>query len=310
MKVKGVGKNVVRQVYCRLPFPGMTRPTFIVGCGRSGTTILGTALSKHKAVTFLNEPRHLWFCAYPETDIWTHHRRYEGRLFLTEGDVDRKRSRRLSRLFRIETIISRRPVLIEKLPANCFRLNFVRKMFPDARFIHIYRNGLEVAASIERYSEKSAWFGLNSYKWSRLVDYAMHMVDTKDLPALCTTPFYKGLLEWRLSTEAAVKFLRDLPQQVFFEINYDTLVDRPVETVSKVLEFLGLEEDPRVTAFASNAIVRRSRRWEGGSVPEKMQRVGGKLLSLSLDGGRGLTQRAGRRGGCPADDVGRSDGLE
>ncbi|MDK2847172.1 MAG: hypothetical protein PWP34_525 [Desulfuromonadales bacterium] len=29
----------------------------------------------------------------------------------------------------------------------------------DARFIHIYRNGLEVARSIEKASEKGGWFG-------------------------------------------------------------------------------------------------------------------------------------------------------
>ena len=106
MKVKHLARTIVTQLYCRLPVPGISRPTFIVGCGRSGTTVLGTALSKHKDVTFLNEPRHLWFCAYPETDVWMPHLGLEGSLFLGERDVDPKKTKRLSRLFRIETIIS------------------------------------------------------------------------------------------------------------------------------------------------------------------------------------------------------------
>ena len=148
-----------------IPFQGITRPIFIIGCGRSGTTIFGTALSKHKKITYLNEPRHLWFSAYPETDIWTpkaHSR--NGRLVLTFADVEGRKSRKLSQLFRFETIKTGRPILIEKLPINNFRLSFIHKIFPDARFIHIYRNGIEVARSIEKRSVRGNWFGANSYK--------------------------------------------------------------------------------------------------------------------------------------------------
>jgi hypothetical protein len=38
------------------PFP-LTRPVFIVGCGRSGTTILGEMLGRHPQLAYLNEPR-------------------------------------------------------------------------------------------------------------------------------------------------------------------------------------------------------------------------------------------------------------
>ena len=34
-------------------------PVFIIGCGRSGTTILGETLSKHSKIKYLNERRDL-----------------------------------------------------------------------------------------------------------------------------------------------------------------------------------------------------------------------------------------------------------
>ncbi|WP_417860784.1 hypothetical protein [Winogradskyella sediminis] len=34
-------------------------PVFLIGCGRSGTTILGTTLGKHQSITYLNERRDL-----------------------------------------------------------------------------------------------------------------------------------------------------------------------------------------------------------------------------------------------------------
>ena len=45
------------------------QPVFLIGCGRSGTTILGTTIGKHESITYLNERRDLWHQAYPEFDI-------------------------------------------------------------------------------------------------------------------------------------------------------------------------------------------------------------------------------------------------
>jgi LPS sulfotransferase NodH len=284
--------GIARNIYSILPFPGISSPVFIVGCGRSGTTILGNSLSKHGRITYLNEPRSSWFSAFPETDIWTSKARSRnGKLFLTEADVDIRRGRKLSRLFRLATIVKGRPILIEKLPINSFRLNLIQKIFPDARFVHIYRNGLEVARSIEKASEKGGWFGVSSYKWDLLVDYAWNSDETKNLPELCTTPYDKGLLEWRLSTEAAVGFLRRLPDAAFLEVNYDEFIDNPVETISKILVFIGVDRDPDVETFVSGNVARKSSRLDSEKVSEKEQMIGGALLQLSADGGKGLTRR-------------------
>ena len=283
---------VCREVYSRLPFAGISRPTFIVGCGRSGTTILGKSLATHREITYLNEPRHLWFSALPQTDIWTSkaHAR-NGKLFLSETDVDLRRGRTLGRLFRLETMMSGRPALVEKLPINSFRLAFIHRIFPDARFIHIFRNGLEVANSIEKESKKGNWFGAGSYKWNQLVDYAKSRDDTRDLPPLCTTYRDMGLLEWRLSTEAIVAFLRGLADTAFLEVNYDEFVSDPAGTVLQLQDFIGVDRDGGVADFASKAVTRKSRKLGQAPLSEKEHHIGGKLLPLSMDGGTGLTLR-------------------
>jgi hypothetical protein len=286
------GRSLAGSVYSRLPCPGASRPIFIIGCGRSGTTILGTALSKHSAVTYLNEPRHLWYSAYPITDIWTSRApARQGKLFLSEPDAEPDRSVRLKRLFHFETIVSGRPVLIEKLPINAFRLRFISEIFPDARFVHIYRSGLEVARSIELLSARGSgnWFGVDSYKWNQLAEYATCREDTRGLPALCTNGFDKGLLEWRLSTEAVVAHLRTLPADGYCELGYDELVDQPVDTVSRVLAFIGLDGGSAVRHFASVAISRRTDRLAPSDISEKSRVIGGKLLPLSMNGQTRLT---------------------
>ena len=290
-KLTKIGKPLMRKVYANLPLPGVRRPIFIIGCGRSGTTILGTALSQHREVTYLNEPRYLWFSAYPKTDVWSiKAKARKGKLLLTETDIEQRKSNKLSRLFRYETIISRRSVLIEKLPINNFRLNFIQQIFPDARFIHIYRNGLEVAKSIEKLSEQGHWFGSKSYKWEQLVDYSMNLDDVHNLTALCTTYFDKGLLEWRLSTESAVTFLRSLSDNTFFELNYDQFLADPVKSVSQIFDFIGVDNDPKVKDFVLTNVARRSSKLGLEAMSAKAQMIGGEILPLSMDVNKNLTR--------------------
>lgn len=270
------------------------RPVFILGCGRSGTTILGQSLAKHPRVTYLNEPRRLWFAAYPETDIWTARaERREGRLVLTASDVRPEATRELHRRFLRETRRRGRPVLVEKLPANSFRLGFIHRMFPDARFVHIHRNGREVARSIEKQSRKWDWYGKGGYKWRLLCALAATDEATAELPALCATVYEKGLLEWRLSTTHVVRFLRDLPQDAFCEVSYDAFMRDPADTLRAILASLELPVDEAVTGFVDRKVARRSAPLDAQPLSPKEKKLGGKLLALSLEPreGLGLTRR-------------------
>ena len=48
---------------------GRPAPIFIIGCGRSGTTLLGKMFDAHPAVRYLYEPYHLWAAIEPATDF-------------------------------------------------------------------------------------------------------------------------------------------------------------------------------------------------------------------------------------------------
>lgn len=294
-KIKKSVRGVLGEIYGLGPFPGIVRPIFVVGCGRSGTTILGHALLRHRSITYLNEPRELWFSAYPVTDVWTSKAGSRGgKLYLSGADVDGRGSTRIRRLFRFETLVSRRPVLIEKLPINNFRLEFLRAIFPDARYIHIYRNGLEVARSIGISNRDGDWFGSGSYKWNKLVEYAGAGGRAGDAPALCTTDFERGLLEWRLSTEAVISFLSKLPNSAYCELSYGEFVTSPVKAVARLLEFVGVGPDAEVDAFVATTVSRRSDRLSECAVSEAARAIGGKLLLLSMDGGHEFTERGSR----------------
>ena len=54
---------------------------------------------------------------------------------------------------------------------------------------------------------------------------------------------------------------------------------------------LVVEGDPEVEAFVSDTIARKSSKLDQSRMSETARRLGGRLLPLSMDGGRGLTRR-------------------
>lgn len=250
---------------------------FLTGCGRSGTTILGAVLGKHRVVTYLNEPREIWVAAYPQTDIWSEQAASRaGSMVLTADSCTWWRSRLLTALFTRETGRTGRPRLLEKLPINNFRLEFIRTIFPNALFIHILRNGLDVADSIARECEQGRWF-TSGYKWNELVRFAQSRDDYKALPALCQSDFDRGLLEWRLSVEVAQEFYRSCPKEIWCEVRYEDLLENPVETLQQLERFMGLPADPEMHRFgAENLRQRKAKLRQAG---ESAMAIAGKLLS-------------------------------
>ena len=259
--------------------PLLKQPVFIIGCGRSGTTILGDTLAIHRSVTYLEEPRYLWTNVYPETDVWsTRAAERGGRIDLSEADCTPKRNRRLTNIFYCETVARGRPRLVEKLPTNSFRLRFLEAMFPDALYINILRNGLEVARSIEQMGQKGLWYGHEDYKWQALKDFAGRNEPYHDLPDLCDTLRLRGLLEWRMSVETAATFFDALPAERQITITYAELLDRPVEVIRRTEEFAGLTPSETVHNFAEANLQRRSPKIDVTRLSDAEERLAGELM--------------------------------
>jgi hypothetical protein len=252
------------------------KPVFIIGCGRSGTTILGELISQHPGVLYLNEPYAIWELE-PRTDIWTGRARARaGQLELTAEDVRPIRAQRIRKAFQLHLLKAGKRQLVEKLPINSFRLGFILSMFPDARVLHIIRNGAEVAKSISRFGPEQ-WFGIGDYKWQQLVSLARrrgegHLVD------LCRDSFTQGLLEWRLSVTSARRSLESLPADRQLELRYETLLADPGKAIDSILGAFGLPDSPEMKSFAAKSIGRQSSGIDMGQLTPEHLEIAGPLL--------------------------------
>ncbi len=270
----------VRHHILALLFPKpLETPVFLLGCGRSGTTILGKSLGKHPQITYLNERRDLWEAFYPESIIWGQKAvKYRGKLALNAVDTNEASNRKLRAIFRMEALLQGKPIVVEKLPINNFRLPFLHAIFPKARFLHIVRHGVEVARSIAKRADMGGWFTENDYKWKLLVAYANADPTYASLPAHCQTNYERGLLEWRLSVDAVNRYKPFFSEDNFFEIEYRDFMDYPALTINKALAFLNLPESERVDEFVTNNVQRRTAPATNKDVGEVGWLLGGTLL--------------------------------
>lgn len=147
--------------------PPSWSPIFIIGCGRSGTTIISKILSGHSEVCFLNEPRSIWIQTFPNFDIWSaksSDRRGQLEFPATPNIQD---SLNISNTLYSITQETGKSVLIEKTPENTFRLDWLNSLFPNSKFIMVKRNPIQTARSIARF-QPDTWFGFDEYKWKEL----------------------------------------------------------------------------------------------------------------------------------------------
>jgi hypothetical protein len=107
----------------------------------------------------------------------------------------------------LERFASRRRLLVEKLPENSFRVRWLSAIFPAARFIHIIRDGRDVALSLRQ----RGWDGVTTY------DFAEN---------------------WRDDVSGAVNAGRALGPEMYLEVSYEDLVLRTEPTLRRICAFL------------------------------------------------------------------------
>ena len=135
MEQSGPGGRSMRQ--------SLDRPIIVVGAPRSGTTLLASILGAHPDVALIGEPRLVWRYGNDRRsdELRPEHAR--------PPVVDHIRAS-------FAAVLAERGAtrLVEKTPANALRPGFVDAVFPDARFLHVTRDGWAAVASMRDFWER------------------------------------------------------------------------------------------------------------------------------------------------------------
>ena len=220
-------------------------PVFIIGCGRSGTTLLGSLLDMHPGVRYLHEPYDLWAAIEPATDILQLYSRGEHHCLLDADAVTATARRRFARLMSTP----RGFTLVEKSPTNALRIGYLDAMAPDARFVHIVRDGVEVSYSIERMAavtrrmlfrpNLNEWWGVGDVKWPALERDGMAVGYYPDEAHLLRSDAQRGAYEWLMSLREVHAWRTRLGPRLV-ELRYQDLTSQPRATLQAIMDSLQL----------------------------------------------------------------------
>lgn len=241
-------------------------PVFILGTGRSGTTILGIVLSMHRDVGFLNEPKALWHSAYGAEDLIGSYSRGPARYRLDETDATPAVVQAMHRLFSAYLLGSGSRRVVDKYPELIFRVPFVRAIFPDAKFLFLARNGWDTCHSIEHWSERLGeqrngevhdWWGVDSRKWNLLTEQLVP-ADEELAPHMDVIRGFKrhtdrAAVEWILTMREGLRLRARHPDCVH-TVLYEDLVNRPAEALAALRAFCNLGEDATFDEYARRVL--------------------------------------------------------
>jgi len=193
----------------------------ILGCARSGTSILGELIGSHPEVKYRHEAHAVWSKAgFGENKS---HR-------LTAPQATPEVTQLIRKRFKLAK--GEANFFAEKCPRSVLRIPFIREVFPEAKLIHIIRDGRDVACSMLPGMGGDKWQHLRPPNWRQLLQE------------------HHGVMRcahaWKAIVEIALHDLAGVPH---FVLKYEDLVDNPERLAGEILRFLGLAEHPDVFAF-------------------------------------------------------------
>jgi len=188
-------------------------PIFVVGCPRSGTTMLRQILDSHPAISCGPESRFLWGLRGIEERNWSSLAGFG--LSLEEWHA---KVRELFEAPHRRYAASQGKVRwADKSPDYALMLDYIDTLYPDAQVVHIVRDPRDVIESWRHF------YGPRSLK--------------------------RAAQSWVRYVRAAHDFSRSQPEHRAAEIRYEDLVRQPEPTLRKLFAWLGEPWDDAVLRF-------------------------------------------------------------
>jgi hypothetical protein len=217
---------------------GTPPPFFIVGAGRSGTTLLRLMLCGHEE---LFVPPEAWFfgelvCNLPSVgpldkedldecariilanERWKDWRCPEEKLERILGNcAGLGQAAVLDRIFRGAFDLPDGVRWGEKSPRHSYIVDRIGRLFPQSQFIHLIRDGRDVASSMLA----RGWFGANTRR---------------------------GAEHWQSCVHGASRAAAFGPDR-YMEVRFEALVENPEEQIGRICRFLKIDFDRRMLSY-------------------------------------------------------------
>ncbi len=206
---------------------------FIVGSPRSGTTFLGEILGNISQVSYYFEPP---LTKYLVKFVYEHP---EKKYFL-------KKIYDTFYYSLVKLAPQRGPLIIDKTPRNIFIVNFLKEIYPDAKFIHLIRDGRDVACSLKTkpwHQKKSLMLKKREPGGYLYGPYPYFFIEKKRRKEYYhTSDLHRCIWIWKHYVNARKKINCRKNENSYLEIKYEMLIKEPTFHIKKILEFINVTD--------------------------------------------------------------------
>ncbi len=213
---------------------------FLLGCPRSGTTMLQQALNRHSRIVIPSETSFFFMIGAPREDQIARWQEIISDLKIhlpfPEGDFRKHEFvRHVFESIAAKYVEGRQNVEFfgEKTPTHQLRICEIMKAFPDGKIVLIYRDGRDVALSLSK------------------------------VPWYLSSNIYLSFLMWRHYYRIQLRAIQQYPSSVYC-IKYEDLVRNPEAEMRKVSEFLKIPYETQTAAGWGNqeGVLEREMGWK------------------------------------------------
>ncbi len=236
----------------------LRRPIFIVGSGRSGTTILYHMLCGHPELSWFSNYNQRWPASFPLAALsrfyrYTALKSWRGKGLpmpseayavwdwirpvhdspcdppLQESDVTPAERARARLAVQRAMFYQRKTRFLNKNTRNTRRLRYLNELFGDALFIHVIRDPRAAIASF-----------LHVPWWPDLRVWCAGNLTPKQWAAQGGDPVLLAAELWRAEVQQALAAGAMLGEQRYLEVRYEEFMQTPDRVLARMLEFCGL----------------------------------------------------------------------
>lgn len=236
-------------------------PLFMVGVGRSGSSFLARLISEHPKLGFLTQAserdpedpwRNRWVLRLMDVPVlgaavrrryeiseaysfWEHSARgfAEPMRDLRADDVTPYVRRTLVPRLE-EALPSSRDRLFAKL-TGWSRIGYLNELFPEAQFVHLVRDGRDVANSLLRVWFWRGWQGPTNWRFGPLSTENRQLWEEHDRSFVVLAG-----LAWKILVNSVEAARTDLPDQRFLQVRYEDFLESPAAEIRRIVDFAGL----------------------------------------------------------------------
>lgn len=174
--------------------------------------------------------------------------------------------------------------IVEKTCANSLRIPFVDSIIPDAKYVFIYRDGIDtIGSAAERWTASSdftylikkikfvpkmdlPYYGVR-YCWARIyrffstekrlaywgpvLDEMQSILQRHTLNEVCA-------LQWKRCVDKSEEAFASMPANKLVRVRYEDFVQKPLEELDRILNFIGLDVPSHLVQRAVKGVSDRS----------------------------------------------------